>query len=106
LTVYCTFDTRNQSMVKLLEENRAVMRGIISEDFMVFATKAFATLSSIERRGLPTQGMRFEGAELHYATEKLRWLVKVIILKELGFSIEEIMRLTARNKAFNDLKAV
>ncbi len=68
--------------------------------------KSCLTLASIERRSAPLQEGGFSGGDLHYATEKLRWLARIIILKELGFDSENIKKLADRNKGFNDLKTV
>ena len=37
-------------------------------------------------------------------TERLAWLFKIILLKELGFSPNHIHELTARNVSFNYAK--
>lgn len=93
-------------MLRLLNENKEVMSKIISGDFLDFVTSVCLTLSSIERGSSSKDERVFQGSNIYYVTEKLRWLMKIVILKELGFSNECVRMYLERNESFIGLKTV
>ena len=52
----------------------------------------------------PTGGRALEGGDLYWLTGRLEWLVKIIVLKELGFTHQQINDLTSRNENYNSVK--
>jgi hypothetical protein len=88
----------------LLQDNADVM-GRVIEDIPGFVRSVSDTLYFFQRRvegSHPPLG----GGALYYAMLKLRMLVKIVILKELGFSEEAVKALVEKNQHFNFLKTV
>ncbi len=82
-----------------LERNRDVM-SILVGDFHAFVTAICRTLEYVERRTPEPGAPVFQGGDLHHATEKIRWLIKLIVLRKLGFDDEALKRLALRNTKF------
>jgi len=91
-------------LLGLLRENADLMSGVIA-DIPIFVRSVSDTLSSIERRAV---GVRpaLEDGDIHYAIEKMRMLIKILILKELGFNDESVKVLIERNQKLNLLRTV
>jgi len=63
------------------------------------------TIDFFERReegGRPALG----GGDLHYTVEKIKMLIKILVLKELGFGQDASKSFIERNKQLNHLKMV
>jgi len=90
-------------LLGLLRENADLM-GQVIDDFPSFVSSVSDTLAFIVRR---VEGERhpIQGADLYLAMEKNRMLIKIVILRELGFNDESIKILIERNVRFNRLKA-
>jgi len=90
-------------LLGLLRENADLM-GQVIDDFPSFVSSVSDTLAFIVRR---VEGERhpIQGADLYLAMEKIRMLIKIVILRELGFNDESIKILIERNVRFNRLKA-
>jgi len=91
-------------LLKLMGENSELM-GQLIEDFHAFVLSVIDTLDFFERR---VEGPRppLQGGDLHYAAEKIKMLMKIIVLRELGFNEDAVKMLIERNKLFSHLKTV
>jgi len=91
-------------LLRLLRENADTMGSLI-EDVPGFVRSVYDTLNFFERR---SKGSRppIHGEKLLYAMLKIRVLVKIVILKELGFGEEAIRSLILRNNKINFLRTV
>jgi hypothetical protein len=87
-----------------LREYSVLMDQLI-DDFTAFVQAVSDTLSFVERR---VEGPRppLRGAKLLYAIEKLHVIIKIIVLKELGFNDDNVNILLNRNVKFNYLKTL
>ncbi len=81
---------------RMLEEYSRQM-GRVIEDIPSFVRSISDTLVFVERRVIGTRPP-LDGGDLFYAVEKIKMLIKIIVLKELGFAPEAIDALVARNK--------
>lgn len=93
-------------LLRLLEENRPIMSQVIGEDFSVFVKSVSETMAYVERRSVAGGRPPLWDMAMHYAMEKLRILIKIIMLKELGFGDEQVSGLIERNKRFIYLKGM
>ena len=91
-------------LLRLLEENADTM-GTLIEDAPGFVRSVFDTLDFFERR---SEGRRphIQGANLLHAMLKIRVLVKIVVLKELGFDEKAVRSLILRNNRINFLRTV
>lgn len=92
-------------MRRLLEEHARLMGQVIG-DFDEFVVAVSTTLRYIETREEPQGHPRFEGAELYYAMQKIRVLIKILVLGQLGFDGSRIASFIERNKDFLHMKAL
>jgi len=92
-------------MRRLLEEHARLMGQVIS-DFDEFVMAVSTTLRYIETREEPQGHSKLEGAELHYAMQKIRMLIKILVLGQLGFERSRVASFIERNKDFLHLKAL
>jgi hypothetical protein len=92
------------NLLQLLRENSDLM-GHVIEDFSAFVQAVVDTLAFYKCR---TEGARaaLEGEVLLYAVEKIKMLIKILVLKELGFGNAQLKALVTRNAQFNYLKIV
>ena len=91
-------------LLSLLQENADLMRKVI-DDIPSFVRLVCDTLSFFRRRS-DWKRSHLEGRELLYASLKIRLLIKIVILKELGFSEEAVRSLILRNNKINFLRTV
>ena len=91
-------------LLRLLQENADTM-GTLVEDARGFVRSVYDTLQFFERRS-ETPRPPFQGEKLLHATLKIRTLVKIVLLKELGFDEETVKSLTLRNSKINFLRTV
>ncbi len=89
---------------RMLVEDSDLMSQVI-EDIPAFVRAVSDTLGFIERR---ERGARppLEGDDLHYAVEKIKMLIKIVVLKELGFGQEAVRGFVERNEKLRHLKMV
>ena len=93
-------------LLRLLEENGEVMSKIIDGGFQEFVALVCRTFAFVTRRSLPGGQPVLEGSNLFYAAEKIRWLIKAIVLKEIGFNEVQVKTFIQRNNNFILLRAV
>jgi ApeA N-terminal domain 1 len=91
-------------LLRLLQENEETM-GTLIDDFPNFVKSVCNTLDYFKRR--PEGGQPpLQGAMLLYAMLKIRTLVKLVILKELGFTRQAAKSLIMRNNKIGFLRTV
>ena len=54
---------------------------------------------------LASARLLFQGGDLYHAIEKVRWLIRLMALRELGFDDEALKKLALRNKKFTFLRS-
>jgi hypothetical protein len=91
-------------LMRSLQKNGDVM-SLLIDDFHEFVTVICRTLEYVERRTPEPSGLLFQGGDLYHAIEKVRWLIKLMALRELGFDDEALKRLALRNKNFTFLRS-
>jgi hypothetical protein len=91
-------------LLSLLKENAGLM-GQVIEDFPQFVRSVSDTLVFVEQR---PKGKRppLEERDLFYALQKMKMLIRILVLKELGFGDDKVKALVGRNQSFNQLKAL
>lgn len=92
-------------MRRLLEEHSRLMGQVIG-DFDEFVMAVSTTLRYIETMEEPQGHPKFEGAELYYAMQKIRVLIKILVLGQLGFDGSRVASFIERNKDFLHMKAL
>lgn len=90
---------------RLLEENSRLMGQVIT-DFDRFVEAVSNTLRHIETRESPGDRPFFDGPELYYALQKVRLLIKILVLGLLGFGAAQVGSLIERNKEFLHLRTL
>ena len=91
-------------MRRLVEEHADLMRQVIG-DFDQFVMLVSNTLRYIETREDAHDRARYDGAQLHYAVEKIRLLIKILVLGQLGFDASRVTSFIERSKDFLNLRA-
>jgi ApeA N-terminal domain 1 len=92
------------SLLRLLEEHRPLMGQLIGDDFPGFVRSLSSTLAFVERRTAVDARQPLQDVALYDAMEKIRILIKIVVLKELGFGEESISKFLERNRQFVQLK--
>jgi ApeA N-terminal domain 1 len=90
---------------RLLEEHGRLMGQIIG-DFDEFVKAVSDTLRFIETRDERQERPYLEGGNLYYAMERIRVLIKILVLRELGFDEGRVVSFIERSKSFFHLKAL
>lgn len=91
-------------MRRFLEEHGHLMGQVIT-DFDWFVRAVSNTLRYIETKEPPEDRPHLAGPELYYAMQKIRLLMKIRVLGELGFDAGQIAFFIERNKEFLHLRA-
>ena len=91
-------------LMELLEENSAIM-GKIVNDFSAFVHSISDTLYHVNKR---VEGVTppLEAEAMLWIMEKINALIKILVLKELGFGENLVLSLLERNRSFNYLKTI
>ena len=90
-------------LMRSLQQNGDVM-SLLIDDFHEFVRVICRTLEYVERRASEPSGLILQGGHLYHAIEKVRWLIKLMVLRELGFDDEALKGLAQRNKNFTFLR--
>jgi len=90
---------------RLLEEHARLMGQVVA-DFDEFVIAVSTTLRYIETREKPEGQRKLEGADLFYAMQKIRVLIKILVLGRLGFDGSKVASFIERNMDFLHLKAL
>ncbi len=91
---------------RLLDEHKSIISNIIRSDFNDIISLVCSLVGNYGIRLKAVEDGTISSRDIIFLMDKLRWLLKVAILKELGFDESAVDKLTARNKTFNDLKSV
>lgn len=89
------------ALLKALHEHRSAMEPLIKEGFDKWVDKVLRSRSSVLGE---SELERLSGRELHRLSAQLMWLVKILLLEDLGFSKEHINKLVSRNRSYVFLK--
>lgn len=91
---------------ELLDEHRDLLNPLISNRRSGFVSEVMNTLHYVIRRD-PEVGLAADhGAALHWMTEKLRFLMKACLLREVGFSPQKIGALFERNGFYQHVRQI
>lgn len=94
------------ALTRLVGENVAEFAPVVGgpERCAEFVQNVSNTQQYLLTRRLPPDGRALEGEDLYWLTERLDWLVKIILLKEIGFTLKEVHGLIFRNARYNAAK--
>jgi len=93
-------------MLILLEEHRSLMSQIIRDDLSGFVRSVCDTLAFIERRTATTGSPPRQDEDLHSAVESMRMLIRMVVLKELGFDEDQVSKFIERNENFVHMRGL
>jgi len=93
-------------LLAFLRENESLMRKIINIDFSDFVTAICNTMAFAERTVSRADSPFFQEEDLYFAIVKIQILIKILVLRELGFDQGRIATLIERNNEFVYLKSV
>jgi hypothetical protein len=86
---------------KLVEEHPHVMNRLVSNRQDRFVGSVINTLRYIQTRDQEVYGAASHGADLYWTMQKLRFLYKACLLRELGFSDDKAAALFDRNGLYH-----
>jgi hypothetical protein len=89
-----------------LRENAAIVAPLMNKDPDAFVDQVLATLVYIARRENEQEPANARREVLYYLIQRLSILLKVCILRQVGFQPEWISRVISQNKTINFLKTV
>jgi hypothetical protein len=90
-------------LAKLLDEHAELMGPLLQTDKWGFIREVMGTLVHTIHRDSPLNQIVSFGAELYWMTAKLRILLKLCFLRELGFSVEESRSFFGKNPVYQHL---
>ena len=89
-----------------LTKYRDLLGALIGDDVERFVTSVVATRRYVSCREPSQRSNALHGADLHWMTEKLNMLIKVLILDWLEFPPDLVATLLTRNARYQHLKSV
>ena len=96
-----------RALIALLETHKNEMIPLVTDKegrgADAFIRYALNTLSYTMMRERPDGPFAADGAELHWLTERIIFLVKISLLKELEFTSEQVTKILQRNRSFRHL---
>lgn len=87
-------------LLDLLERHRPIMGQILEDDLSGFVKSVSDTLAFAERRIAMEGSKPLQGNDLYYAMQKIRILIKIIVLEAIGFDESKISEFIQRNRQF------
>jgi hypothetical protein len=93
-------------LLRILRENESLMKQVIKGDFEDFVAAVINTLAYVKRRVAVMDRPILQGPDLYYAMQRIRQLIKIWILKKLGFSESRVSSFIIRQNEFAALRAV
>jgi hypothetical protein len=90
-------------LAKLLDEHAEVMKPLLQTDKWGFIKEAVGTIVYTIHRDPPSNQVASFGAELYWLMAKLRILLKVCFLQELGFSDDKILSFLSKYGVYQHL---
>ena len=94
------------SLLVALNGHRAVMTPLIGDDVEGFVDRVLITRRYCQYRESALLEKTAQGAELYWLTEKLKILVKTLILEWLGIPPDLVERLIKRNRVYTHLEGL
>jgi hypothetical protein len=85
---------------QLIEKYGAVLDPLLAHRREAFINQAATTLRYIDKRDAEERSAAAHGSDLHWLIQKLRFLMKVCFLSELGFEQAKITEMLNRNPYF------
>ena len=96
-----------RALVAFLEEHQKEFTPLITDKegrgADAFIKYALNTLSYTLTREPPKGPFAAEGADLHWLAERMAFLIKISLLKELEFTNEQVAKILGRNRNFRHL---
>jgi hypothetical protein len=93
-------------LMDLLNEHGDLMNQIIGEDCPAFVRSITDSLSYVERRVTSGDSQTLQGVDMINAMHKIQVLIKIIVLKELGFDQAKVAKVIERSRHFKHLKTL
>jgi hypothetical protein len=97
------FPPRRDILAKLLDEHAELMSPLLKTDKEEFIREILGTLVYTIQRDPPFNQVVSFGAELYWIVAKLRILLKLCLLRELGFSTEKCRSFFGKNRMYQHL---
>ena len=94
------------TLASTLDDHRDLMAPLIGNDVEQFVDHVLITRKYCQYRDSALQANVAHGAELYWLTEKLKVLVKILILERLGIPWDLVTRLIKRNRVYTHLVAL
>ena len=91
------------TLASALNDHRDLMAPLIGDDVEGFVDHVLITRKYCQYRDSALQENVAQGAELYWLTEKLKVLVKTLILEWLGIPRDLVTRLIKRNRVYTHL---
>ena len=96
-----------RALIALLELHKNEMISLVTDKngrgADAFIRFVLNTLTFTMTRERPDGPFAADGADLHWLTERITFLVKISLLKELEFTSEEVHKILQRNRSFRHL---
>jgi hypothetical protein len=93
-------------LLGILEEHKTIMRQIVGDDFPGFVKSLLDTLGFVERRTQTTDQSPIQGDDLYRPMQSIHMLIKVVMLRRLGFTEGGVSRFIERNKQFVHMRVL
>ena len=93
-------------LMNLLNEHGDLMNQIIGEDPPAFVKSITDGLSYVERRVTSGDSRPPQGVDMINAMHKIQILIKIVVLKELGFDQAKVAKIIERSRYFEHLKTL
>ena len=93
-------------LMNLLNEHGDLMNQIIGEDPPAFVKSITDGLSYVERRVTSGDSRPPQGVDMINAMHKIQILIKIVVLKELGFEQAKVAKIIERSRYFEHLKTL
>lgn len=101
------FPPLQDMLAKLLNEHAEVMNPLLRTDQQGFISEVMNTVNYTVRRDNPEIGLAAShGAELYWMMARLRILLKLCFLRELGFSAEKARAFFGKNGVYQHLSQI
>ena len=94
------------NLASTLDDHRDLMAPLIGNDVEGFVDHVLITRKYCQYRDSALQANVPQGAELYWLTEKLKVLVKTLILERLGIPRDLVTRLIKRNRVYAHLASL
>lgn len=85
-------------LLQLLEEHGSEIEWLFGRSSRAFVDRVLNTFQYLLRRKVHDKFAASQGTDLYYLTETLGWLMKLCLLKEIGFPKDERRMLLERNQ--------